>query len=60
MADEARLIEEARKQREARADTCAGRNRFVVGALAGLLRFDELFSRWALGRGIVLCARRGD
>ena len=46
-------------QREARADTRAGRHPVLVGALAGLLRFDELFSRWALGRGIVLCARRG-
>ena len=46
--------------REARADTRVGRSRILVEAVAALLRFDELFARFAWGRGIVLCARRVD
>lgn len=46
--------------REARPDTRAGRSRILVEATAALLRFDELFARLAWGRGIVLCARRGE
>ena len=39
-----------------RADTKAANNRTLVGAVAGLFRFDELFSRSPWGRGIVLSA----
>ena len=46
--------------REARPDTRVGRSRVLVEATAALLRFDELFSRFAWGRGVVLCARRVD
>lgn len=46
-------------EREVRADTRVGRSRLLVEAVAALLRFDEVFSRWSWGRGIVLCARRG-
>ncbi|MBT5452533.1 MAG: methyltransferase domain-containing protein [Gemmatimonadetes bacterium] len=46
--------------REARADTRAGRSRILAEAVALFLRFDELFARFAWGRGIVLCARRVD
>ncbi|MEE3258624.1 MAG: methyltransferase domain-containing protein [Candidatus Latescibacterota bacterium] len=48
------------ERREARADTRAGRSRVLVEAVAVLLHFDELFARLAWGRGIVLCARRGE
>ena len=44
--------------REGRWDTRAGRHPAVVAGLAGLLRFDQVFSRWPWGRGIVLSARR--
>lgn len=45
-------------EREGRADTRAAGNRALVAAAAGLLRFDELFSRTGLGRGLVVAARR--
>ena len=41
-----------------RNDTRAAGNRQLVEAVAGLFRFDELFSRSALGRGIVVSARK--
>lgn len=44
--------------REERLDTRAGRHPLLVKLVAGVLRFDELFSLWPWGRGIVLCARR--
>ena len=47
-------------RREARADTRAGRSRVLVETVAALLRFDELFARFAWGRGIILCARRSE
>jgi len=45
-------------QRQARLDTKAAGNRYLAGWAAGILRFDELFGRWPLGRGMVLCASR--
>jgi 2-polyprenyl-3-methyl-5-hydroxy-6-metoxy-1,4-benzoquinol methylase len=44
--------------REERLDTRAGRHPLLVKLVAGILRFDEFFSLWPWGRGIVLCARR--
>lgn len=44
--------------REERLDTRAGRSSGLVKLVATLLRFDEFFSRWPWGRGIILCARR--
>ena len=41
---------------DGRADTKAASNRFLVGMVAGVLRFDELFSKCSWGRGIVLSA----
>ena len=41
---------------DGRADTKAASNRFLVGMVAGVLRFDELFSNCSWGRGIVLSA----
>jgi ubiquinone/menaquinone biosynthesis C-methylase UbiE len=45
-------------ERDQRSDTRAAGNRQLVEAVAGLFRFDELFSRSALGRGIVVSARK--
>lgn len=45
-------------ERSQRSDTRAAGNRQLVEAVAGLFRFDELFSRSALGRGIVVSARK--
>ena len=45
-------------ERNQRTDTKAAGNRHLVEAVAGLFRFDELFSRSALGRGIVVSARK--
>ncbi len=44
--------------REERLDTRAGRSSGLVKLVATFLRFDEFFSRWPWGRGILLCARR--
>ena len=44
--------------REERLDTRAGRSSGLVKLVATLLRFDEFFSRWPWGRGIILCGRR--
>ena len=46
------------EQRNQRSDTKAASNRQLVEAVAGLFRIDELFSRFALGRGIVVSARK--
>ena len=43
---------------ETRLDTKAASNRRLVELAAGLLRFDELFSRWSWGRGVMLSAHR--
>ena len=48
----------AAAERDQRSDTRAAGNRQLVEAVAGLFRFDELFSRSALGRGIVVSARK--
>lgn len=45
-------------ERDRRRDTRAAGNRKLVEAVAGLFRFDELFSRSCLGRGIIVSARR--
>ena len=45
-------------EREARADTRAGRSPVLVQGLALVLRLDEMFGRWPWGRGIVLIGRR--
>ena len=45
-------------ERNRRSDTRAAGNRQLVAAVAGLFRFDELFSRSSLGRGIVVSARK--
>lgn len=42
----------------ARSDTKAAGNRQLVEAVAWMFRFDELFGRTNLGRGIVVSARR--
>ena len=47
-------------ERENRADTRAAGNRLLVNLVAAALRFDILFSRLPWGRGIVICARRGE
>ncbi len=49
---------QAVEEREGRADTRVGRHRWVVESIARVLRFDELFSRWPWGRGVVVTARR--
>ena len=41
-----------------RLDTKAASHRKLVETVAGLLRFDELFAGTALGRGIIVAARR--
>ncbi len=43
---------------DARADTRAAANRTLVELVAEVLRFDELFSDWGWGRGVVLAALR--
>ena len=45
------------QERQARTDTRAAGNRTLVEAVAAVLRFDELFSKTELGRGIVVSAR---
>lgn len=45
-------------QDETSLSTQAAKNRFLVILAVGLLRFDELFSRWPWGRGMILRARR--
>lgn len=45
-------------ERDLRRDTRAAGNRQLVEAVAGLFRFDQLFSRSSLGRGIVVSARK--
>ena len=45
-------------ERDRRRDTRAAGNRQLVEAVAGLFRFDELFSQSSLGRGIVVSARK--
>ncbi|MBD05459.1 MAG: hypothetical protein CME24_14045 [Gemmatimonadetes bacterium] len=46
------------QEREGRSDTRAARNPALVEAVAGVLRFDELFSRWPWGRGVIVVATR--
>ena len=46
------------EQLEGRPDTRAARSRVLVEAVAGVLRFDELFARWPWGRGVILAATR--
>ena len=53
-----RTAGEQRVAREARLDTRAGRHKGLVQLVATALRFDELFSHWPWGRGIVLCVRK--
>lgn len=43
---------------DGRLDTRAAGNRALVEAVACVLRFDELFSKWSLGRGVIISARR--
>ena len=43
---------------DGRLDTKAAGNRLLMEAAAWLLKFDELFSKWALGRGVIISARR--
>ena len=43
---------------DVRLDTRAAGNRFLVETAAWLLRFDELFSKWPWGRGVIISARR--
>lgn len=45
-------------ERDVRADTRAAANRLLVAAVAGALRFDELFAQSPRGRGLVAAARR--
>jgi 2-polyprenyl-3-methyl-5-hydroxy-6-metoxy-1,4-benzoquinol methylase len=47
-------------QREARADTRAGRSPALIRWLALVLRLDEMWGRWPWGRGIVLVAGKPD
>ena len=46
------------EDREARLDTRAGRHQGLVQLIAAALRFDEIFSRWPWGRGLILCVRK--
>ncbi len=46
------------QQNDAALTSQAAKNRYLTAGAAGLLRFDELFSRWPWGRGMVLWARR--
>ncbi|MBT7864446.1 MAG: class I SAM-dependent methyltransferase [Gemmatimonadetes bacterium] len=46
------------QERDERSDTRAARNPALVETVAGVFRFDELFSRWPLGRGVMIAARR--
>ncbi len=46
------------EEREERSDTKAARNPALVEAVAGVLRFDELFSRFPWGRGVIIAATR--
>ena len=43
---------------DGRIDTKAAANRSLVEMVAWLFRFDELFSKWPWGRGVVISARR--
>ncbi len=45
-------------ERDQRTDTRAAGNRQLVEAVAGLFRFDQLFSKSSLGRGIIVSARK--
>lgn len=45
-------------QRENRRDTRLGRSRLLIRGVANFFRFDELFSRFPWGRGLVVAARR--